>query len=175
MDQESTPTGEPEGQEPRAAAEGQEPSTPAQEEADAKTFSSDYVRQLRKEAAQTRTRLNDAEGKLRELTDRDKSETERLTERAGELEKRATEAESRLIRYEVAAAKGLDPRLIGNLTGATREEVEASADTLGSVLAEHQPAPPRGFDGGARQTPETKGSPEQEHSKTLMALLGRPR
>ena len=180
MDQESTPTDAPEGQEPASDEQGQEPeSTTSNAESgqEPQTFSADYVKQLRKQAAATRTRLNEAEAQLRELTDRDKSEQQRLTERAAELEARASEAETRLLRFEIAAERGLDAEAATFLVGSTRDEIEASADGLAAYVARRSgaatPAPPRGFDGGARQTPETKGTPEQEHSKLLLGALGR--
>src|SRR3954453_3126468 len=45
--------------------------------------------------------------KLKELEDKDKSESEKLTTRVAELEKDLVEANSRVTRYEVAIDKGL--------------------------------------------------------------------
>jgi hypothetical protein len=178
MDQESTADAGSEGQEPTAAGEpqGGEQSN-GNTEGDPKVFSEDYVKSLRREAAQTRTKLTEAEGRLRELTDRDKSETERLSERASDLEARANTAEARLLRYEIGVDKGLDAEGMALLAGGTREEIEAHADRLkawaGKQAEQSAPPMPKGFDGGARTTPASKGTPEQEHQATLLEVLGR--
>ena len=68
--------------------------------------------------------------KLQEIEDRDKSEAQKLAERAEAAEKRATELETRALRLEVAAEKGLTPAQAKRLVGSTREELEADADEL---------------------------------------------
>lgn len=72
--------------------------------------------------------------KLKQLEDRDKSESDKLAERIAAAERRATEAEAKALRYEVAVEKGVKARW---LSGATREELEAAAD---EYLADHPPA-----------------------------------
>jgi len=54
----------------------------------------------------------------------------------------AAQAESRALRYEVAAAKGLDLALAARLTGSTKEELEADADTLMALIPKAPEAPP---------------------------------
>jgi hypothetical protein len=71
-----------------------------------------------------------AASKLKELEDADKSDVEKLTSRATEAEKRAADAESRALRYEVAHEKGLTPAQAKRLIGTNREELEADADEL---------------------------------------------
>lgn len=73
---------------------------------------------------------NELKAKLQELTDRDKSETEKLAERAATAERRVVEAETRALRLEVAADHGLSPAQAKRLVGATREELEADANEL---------------------------------------------
>lgn len=75
--------------------------------------------------------------KLQEFEDRDKTEAQRLVERAEAAEKRAQEIEAHAIRLEVAAEKGLTPAQAKRLLGTTREELEADADDL---LATFKPA-----------------------------------
>lgn len=72
----------------------------------------------------------DLQARLKELEDRDKSDGEKLTERITAAERRAAEAESRALRLEVAAAKGLTPGQARRLVGGTKEELEADADDL---------------------------------------------
>jgi regulator of protease activity HflC (stomatin/prohibitin superfamily) len=68
--------------------------------------------------------------KLQEFEDRDKSEAQKLAERADAAEKRAADLETRALRLEVAAAKGLTPAQAKRLVGSTREELESDADEL---------------------------------------------
>jgi len=68
-----------------------------------------------------------AVAKLKEYEDRDKTEAEKLAERAAAAEKRAAELEVKALRAEVAAAKGIPVAL---LSGGTQEELEAHADAL---------------------------------------------
>src|SRR5690242_15401642 len=62
--------------------------------------------------------------KLQEFEDRDKTEAQKLAERAEAAERRATELETRALRLEVAAEKGLTPAQAKRLVGSTREELE---------------------------------------------------
>jgi len=72
----------------------------------------------------------DAAIKLKQIEDAGKSEIERLTEQQRASEARAAEAESRALRLEVAAEKGLTPVQAKRLVGSTREELESDADEL---------------------------------------------
>jgi hypothetical protein len=173
MDQESTTAAQPdEGQEPEGNGQTPQPETTSQTspETGGKTFDEAYVRQLRRENAANRTKLADLESELGELRDRDKSESERLTERAAESERRAVAAEAKLLRYEVVAERGLPLDAASKLAGETREEVEANADWLQSQLATDQRKPPT-FDGGARTTPEQTQSPEDAHNAFLLDVV----
>lgn len=156
-----------EGSKPAGADEGSK--------VEPKTFDEAYVKQLRREAASTRTELNDTKSKLQELLDRDKTEQERLTETATREKTRADEAERRALRYEVASEVGLDHDALEFLSGSTREEMTASATKLSKLITERKQAAEKagGFDGGARERVAEKGSPEQEHNRLLLAALGR--
>lgn len=73
--------------------------------------------------------------RAKELEDATKSDEDKRNERFAELEKSdrekeaaIAEREAKLLRYEVAAAKGLDLRAALRLQGTTREEIEADAD-----------------------------------------------
>lgn len=65
--------------------------------------------------------------RLQEFEDRDKSEVEKLQARLAAAEKSATEATLKALRADVAQAKGVPA---GLLSGATEEELNASADAL---------------------------------------------
>lgn len=156
--------------------EGQKPEDGATAKDDAgtagKTFDEAYVKTLRKEAADNRKAREAAEARAKELEDRDKSDGEKLATRAAESERRATEAEARLLRLEVAAERGLKASAVPLLSGDTREEIEAHADAL-AAFAKDNEKPTPGFDGGARKTPDETKPPEQAHNDWLMQALGR--
>jgi hypothetical protein len=169
---EATPAADAKPEEPAAPDTGPKPEkeTPAPKETKAPDDA--YVKSLRKEAADTRKALEAANARLREIEDRDKSEAEKASERVAASERRAVEAEAKLLRLEVAAARRFKASAVDLLTGTTREEIEASADKLAAVLKENEtPAP--GFDGGARTTPAETKSPELAHNDWLMRALGR--
>lgn len=162
-------SGNGEGQAPE-----QETTTETPDPKAGKTFDETYVKALRRESAQARTKLNEAETRLRALEDKDKSELQRLSERAADNERRATDAELRLTRFEVAADRGLEATAAQFLTGANREEIEARADELAALLeAKSKPSEPPNFDGGARTTPDPSQTPGQAHNDWLMQALGR--
>ena len=68
--------------------------------------------------------------RLKEFEDRDKTDQQKLAERAEAAEKRAADLESRSVRLEVAFDKGLTPAQAKRLVGSTREELEADADEI---------------------------------------------
>jgi len=115
----------------------------------------DYIRRLRAENAKHRTDLKERETRLKEFEDAGKSAAEKLEEDRAAAEGRATSAETKLLRFEVAAEKGLPLSLAGRLQGSTKEELSADADKLkqdfgitddGGVSAGGS-----GFDGGVRR------------------------
>lgn len=65
--------------------------------------------------------------RLDALEESQKTELQKLADRAEAAEARSNELEARTIRAEVAAAKGVPANL---LTGSTKEEMEAAADAL---------------------------------------------
>jgi hypothetical protein len=173
MAQEATPTA-PAGQEPEAKP-GQEPaatpeSKPAEEP---RTFDEAYVKKLRDEAAEQRTKTKALEAKVKEFEDRDKSETERLTERLQGAETRAETAEAKVLRFEIAADRGLELKAAEFLSGSNREEIEAKADELSQMLADRNKTKTPGFDAGARQTPPTQKEPGEAHNDFLLQAMGR--
>lgn len=90
----------------------------------------DELAQLKAKAAEEqKANLSEVERLKVELAERD----EALAERDRVLAERETaikEFESRQLRAEVAAKKGLPAALVAALTGATAEELEAHADEL---------------------------------------------
>jgi hypothetical protein len=113
----------------------------------------DDERKARRDAERQLKEMGD---KLKALEDKDKSETERLTEKVTQLEKDLASATARADRYEVALEKGLDMTRAKRLTGSTREELEADADELSTWNAgagnDGKPAAPPG-----KPAPDLKG------------------
>jgi hypothetical protein len=77
-------------------------------------------------------------GKLDEIEQANKTELQKLQERADAAEKRASKAEKESVRAAVASAKGVP---VSSLSGDTREELEASADDLIAWRDKNAPAP----------------------------------
>ena len=116
--------------------------------------------------------------KLAEAEDADKSEIQRAVDRSAAAEARAKLAESRLLRYEVAAAKGISHAMAARLQGETREELEADAEELLKELpAPTAPKPSETPGGRPREAlrsgtaPDTQ--PEDNDPTKLAALIPR--
>lgn len=71
--------------------------------------------------------LKEKASQLDEIEESKKSEIEKATARAAELEAQLEQAQLAVLRSDVAADKGVPSNL---LTGSTKEELEASADSL---------------------------------------------
>lgn len=74
--------------------------------------------------------LADKAKKFDEWQTSQQTEAEKTAQRIADAERKAAEAESRLLRQEVAAAKGLTTDQAKRLVGSTREELESDADEL---------------------------------------------
>lgn len=146
-----------------AAAE----STPAAPEP--KVFDEDYVKQLRSEAARYRTEAQEAKGRLSEREEAEKSELERAQGKLAKAEQRAAQAETELIRFQIASEKGVPAEAVEFLTGSSREELEASADKILSLVT--KPATPD-FDGGAREPAPDPETPEEGFNRSILEVLG---
>jgi len=73
------------------------------------------------------------------LEEANKTEAQKIADKLAAAEKRAVELESKALRAEVAAAKGVPVAL---LTGSTQEELEAAADALIAYRGEPKSAGP---------------------------------
>jgi len=108
----------------------------------------------------------EAARRLREAEEAEKTELQKMAERAEAAEKRAAEAEGRLLRLEVAQAKGLTAAQAKRLTGSTREELEADADELLEAFGAKKAEPKEGDgDEGEAKPDESAGA----------AIFGRPK
>lgn len=100
------------------------------EPGDPKTFDAAYVKKIRGEAARYRREAREATARAKEFEDRDKTEAQKLEERATGAEQRANAAELDLARTRVALRKGLTEQQAKRLIGETEEQLEADADDL---------------------------------------------
>lgn len=114
-----------------------------------KTYSQEEVERLVSDrVGRVRSEYSDAEDKAKkfdELQEASKTDLERLT---GERDKFKTEIESASaenLRLRVAIDKQLPSELVDRLRGATKEELEADADSLLQLV---KPSSTTSFDGG---------------------------
>lgn len=103
-----------------------------------------------RQAKVAQKQLDSLSAQLKAIEDRDKTEAQKLAERAEAAERDASGAKLELMRYRVAAEKKLPARLAARLHGATEEEMKADADALLEDLGPQKQGPPS-FDGGVRK------------------------
>ncbi|MFG3660246.1 hypothetical protein [Streptomyces sp. NPDC047706] len=101
-----------------------------------------------KQAKASQKQLDELSKRLQEFEDRDKTEAQKLAERAQAAETEAASAREELLRYRVAATKKLPAELAARLRGSTEEEMAADADSLLEVLGQRQTP---SYDGGVRK------------------------
>lgn len=157
--------------EQETAPEAPEAEPEVASEDEPKTYTEEYVKQLRGEAAQYRTRLREVEGKVKEFEEANQSELEKLTGRLSAEQKRADEAAAKLLRFEVASDKDVPSKLVKFLQGDSREELEASAVELLELTKAPDSSP--SFDGGPRVPAEEPKTPVEAHNDVLLAITGR--
>lgn len=145
----STPVETPPEGTPPPGSPTPRPEAPPAAPEPAKTFDQDAVdRIVADRLARERAKyadyndLKSAAEKLREIEDAQKTEAQRLEERAAaevkareEAEGRARDLEVQLLRQRVAAAKGLTPAQAARLRGDSEEEITADADELLAAFA----------------------------------------
>lgn len=108
-------------------------------------------------AKEAKRRADELAAQVAEFEDRDKTDQQKLTERASSAEDRASKAETKALRLEVALEKGLvgdRAALAARLQGNTKEELIADAEQLLALTRDRQETT---FDGGARGTPPNQG------------------
>lgn len=119
-----------------AAATANEPVAEVEEAAPTNMSEAELRAELarvRREAAAKRVENNQlkaAQAELQKYKDAEKTELERLTERATKAEERAASLAREKVARAAAKAAGLDPDLADFLKGSTEEELQASAEAL---------------------------------------------
>lgn len=81
----------------------------------------------------------DAAERLAKIEEASKTEAQKLADRADAAEKAAADATKQLLRYRIAATKGVDPEL---LAGDDEESITAHADRLLAWRGTAQPTAP---------------------------------
>lgn len=110
--------------------------------------------------------------KLKEIEDRDKTEAQRLADRAAAAEAELTALRTESVRARVALAKGLPADLLEFLTASDEESLSEQADRLLARLAPAAPGRPMGdVDQGVRTTPlALNGDPLLDSLKTKLGI-----
>jgi hypothetical protein len=106
----------------------------------------DWKAQARKWEARAKDAQADRElaAKWREYESSQKSEHEKLADELARAKAEASEASSKLLRYQVAAQKGIPADALDLLPGSSLEELETAADKLLSLIADQsKPKTPR--------------------------------
>lgn len=124
-----------------------------------------------RKARRAAERERDAQAaRLKEFEDRDKTDAQKLEERASRAEQQLQPLtdETNRLRFALSKAASLDPAqvkpflgIVDRLRGSTDEELSADADALLALLGNSGPAtppPPPSFDGGVRPTSPVRGS-----------------
>ena len=131
----------PEGPAPKDAEQSTEqpaatraPQPPATDDGDALSEAGrkalDTERKARRDAENRLKELEPLAEEARKRADSEKTELTKVSESLAEERTARQTAERALMRFEVAADKGVQPRHVRFLHGDTKEEVEASADAL---------------------------------------------
>lgn len=116
--------------------------------------------------------LNELASKLAEYENRDKTEAQRLVERAEQAERERDALRVESLRARVAISKGLPADLMEFLTAEDEDELAAQAERLMARLASPDPAVPRAdADQGARPGPlALNGDPLLDSLKTKLGI-----
>lgn len=97
------------------------------------------------------------------------TDLEKAQSKLATAEQKKAEAETKLLRYEVATEKKVPPQLVPLLTATSKEDLEAQADLI-IENAKSEPTPE--FDGGVREPAAEPKTPEQGHNDFLLNVLG---
>lgn len=126
-------------------------------------------RQARREAEQWRKENEALVTEAKERQEKDKTEAQKLADQLAAERTGRTSAEQKLLRYEVAAAKGVPPNLVRFLHGDSKEDIEEAADALLQEMGEGKPAMPERPQ--ERTATGTKSNAEEAMSAAQLAAL----
>jgi hypothetical protein len=113
-----------------------------------------------------------AKARAKELEDKLKERDLPLEQKVEEAQRTAAAAELKSLRYEVAAEQGVDLSLANRLTGTTREELVADAETLKQLVGSKPRTPVVAPEGGVRTPPAAQTDPTKAHNDFFLELVG---
>lgn len=135
------------------------------------------MQRLRADRALLRRKAADAEALAKQYEDANKSEAQKLEERATLAEQQAAAGTREASRLRVALKKGLTETQAKRLVGDTEEELEADADELlaSFITPEDEPGqdPPRRPRERLRPGAAPSSEPEETDPRKLAALVPR--
>ncbi|WP_280439021.1 hypothetical protein [Nocardia cyriacigeorgica] len=111
--------------------------------------------------------LKSKAAKLDEIEQANKSELQKIAERAEAAERELAAERNRALRAEIAAAKGVPA---SSLTGSTKEELEASADELIAWRDKHASPKRRPVSELKSGASSTDGAPSDPKERAAAAL-----
>jgi hypothetical protein len=154
-------------QEPQApATPPTSPAAPEAAPAQAKP-ETDWKAEARKHEARAKENAA-AAAELAALKESQKTEAQRLADRATAAEKERDEARLEALRVKVGATKQLPPKVIDLLKGDTEAELLAHAEELAALFVNQ---PPPSFDAGARSTAAAGNDPASEFATFINKQL----
>ena len=119
----------------------------------------------RKHEGQAKTNA-DAAKKLADMEDADKSEVQKLTDKATLSDKAAADAQHELARLRVAMRKNLTEAQAKRLIGTTEEELEADADELLDSFGDKTPPDKDGKPTRPKERLRSGAAPDEEPDET---------
>ena len=125
----------------------------------------------RARAKQLEKDLKTAAAKLQEFEDRDKTEIEKATSLAQTAAQERDAAVTALMRYEVAAEKGVPTEALGLLVGSSREELETKADSILAIMADSKASVTAPVVTQEGRAPEIVGSAADQFAAAMRTLL----
>lgn len=173
MAEEATPTAE----------KPEQKDAPKQQEGESKTFTQEDLDKIVQDRIQRERAkysnyddLKQKAAKFDEIEEASASELDKAQGKVTKAEERASKAEARLLRYEVAQEKEVPASLVPLLTAVSREELEAQADLIVSNAkpadqGQSEKNDQQDWDGGARERVEESRPPEAAHGDFLMNVL----
>lgn len=125
-------------------------------------------RDARRTAEDRAKELEPYETKIREAENANKSELTKVNEALAAERDARTKADAALLRYQVGAERGVPPKLVPLLVGATKQEIEASAEMLLGEIGSTKPQVP-GRPAERMATGEPSSSLDDEDPMALIA------
>lgn len=143
------------------------------------------IDRMKRERNAARKALNDANKKIKEYADKDKSESQRLSEAADEAKSRASKSEQGYLKLQTAmerAPEGASLKQIKavakRLSGEDQDELDADADELFALLAPSTSERAKAPAGRPKERLRGGGDPDEEPEemdpRKLADLIGRP-